>query len=41
MGCFVLERHYMDEMEKIILVVQTYCENEQDEVLERAIEQVM
>lgn len=31
----------MDEMEKIILVVQTYCENELDEVLERAIEQVM
>lgn len=40
-GCFVIQRDYQEESEKVVLVVQTYCDNDKEEELERAIEQVM
>ncbi|KAK8824469.1 hypothetical protein AV274_2930 [Blastocystis sp. ATCC 50177/Nand II] len=40
-GCFVIQRDYQEDSEKVVLVVQTYCDNDKEEELERAIEQVM
>lgn len=40
-GCFTLSHTFNGKTEDIILVVQTYTENDVNVVLERAVEQVL